>query len=95
MGTENKGKLGANMLAVSLAVTKAATLETNLPLYRASIRRNRYQVLPIPMMNILNGGARTDNKIDFRRFMVMPVGAKTFSEVCNGVLRCFTPSNRC
>ncbi len=79
-GTKNKSKLGANaMLAVSLAVAKAAALEANLPLYRY-IGGTNAKVLPIPMMNILNGGAHADNKIDFQEFMVMPVGAKTFSE---------------
>jgi enolase len=79
-GTENKGKLGANaMLAVSLAVAKAAALEANLPLYRY-IGGTNARILPIPMMNILNGGAHADNKIDFQEFMVMPVGAKSFSE---------------
>lgn len=79
-GTVNKGKLGANaMLAVSLAVAKAAALEANLPLYRY-IGGTNAKLLPIPMMNILNGGAHADNKIDFQEFMVMPVGAKTFSE---------------
>ena len=79
-GTENKGKLGANsMLAVSLAVAKAAALEANLPLYRY-IGGTNAKILPIPMMNILNGGAHADNKIDFQEFMVMPVGAKSFSE---------------
>ena len=79
-GTENKAKLGANaLLAVSLAVAKAAALEANLPLYRY-IGGTNANVLPIPMMNILNGGAHADNKIDFQEVMVMPVGAKTFSE---------------
>lgn len=79
-GTENKSKLGANaMLAVSLAVAKAAALEANLPLYRY-IGGTNAKVLPIPMMNILNGGAHADNKIDFQEFMVVPVGATTFSE---------------
>ncbi|HTC00489.1 MAG TPA: phosphopyruvate hydratase [Ferruginibacter sp.] len=79
-GTENKGKLGANaMLAVSLAVAKAAALETNLPLFRY-IGGTNARVLPMPMMNILNGGAHADNKIDFQEFMVMPVGASSFSE---------------
>ncbi len=79
-GTENKSKLGANaMLAVSLAVAKAAALEATLPLYRY-IGGTNAKILPIPMMNILNGGAHADNKIDFQEFMVMPVGAKTFSE---------------
>jgi enolase len=79
-GTANKGKLGANaMLAVSMAVAKAAALEANLPLYRY-IGGTNAKVLPIPMMNILNGGAHADNKIDFQEFMVMPVGASSFSE---------------
>ena len=79
-GTPNKGKLGANaILAISMAVAKAAALEANLPLYRY-IGGTNAKILPIPMMNILNGGAHADNKIDFQEFMVMPVGAKTFSE---------------
>jgi len=79
-GTENKSKLGANaMLAVSLAVAKAAAIEANLPLYRY-IGGTNAKILPIPMMNILNGGAHADNKIDFQEFMVMPTGASTFSE---------------
>ncbi len=78
--TENKSKLGANaMLAVSLAVAKAAALEANLPLHRY-IGGTNAKLVPIPMMNILNGGAHADNKIDFQEFMVMPVGAKSFSE---------------
>jgi len=79
-GTANKGKLGANaILAVSMAIAKAAAIETNLPLYRY-IGGTNAKVLPIPMMNILNGGAHADNKIDFQEFMVMPVGASSFSE---------------
>lgn len=79
-GTENKGKLGANaLLAISLAVAKAAALEANLPLYRY-IGGTNAKILPIPMMNILNGGSHADNKIDFQEFMVMPVGARSFSE---------------
>lgn len=79
-GTENKGKLGANAtLAVSMAVAKAAALERELPLYRYLGGVNAV-TLPIPMMNILNGGAHADNKIDFQEFMVMPVGAPSFSE---------------
>ena len=78
--TPNKAKLGANaILAVSLAVAKAAALEANLPLYRY-IGGTNAKILPIPMMNILNGGAHADNKIDFQEFMVMPIGASTFSE---------------
>ena len=79
-GTENKSSIGANaILAVSLAVAKAAALEANLPLYRY-IGGTNAKILPIPMMNILNGGAHADNKIDFQEFMVMPVGASSFSE---------------
>jgi enolase len=79
-GTANKGKLGANaMLAVSMAIAKAAAEEAALPLYRY-IGGTNSKTLPIPMMNILNGGAHADNKIDFQEFMVMPVGASSFSE---------------
>jgi enolase len=79
-GTENKGAIGANaILAVSLAVAKAAALEANLPLYRY-VGGTNAKILPIPMMNILNGGAHADNKIDFQEFMVMPIGASSFSE---------------
>jgi len=79
-GTENKGKFGANaLLAVSMAVAKAAAEEAGLPLYRY-VGGTNAKVLPIPMMNILNGGAHADNKIDFQEFMVMPIGATSFSE---------------
>ena len=79
-GTPNKGKFGANaILAVSMAVAKAAAEEASLPLYRY-IGGTNAKVLPVPMMNILNGGAHADNKIDFQEFMVMPVGAPSFSE---------------
>ena len=79
-GTSNKGKLGANaILAVSMAVAKAAAEEASLPLYRY-VGGTNAKTLPIPMMNILNGGAHADNKIDFQEFMVMPIGASTFSE---------------
>ena len=79
-GTANKGKFGANaILAVSMAVAKAAAEEASLPLYRY-IGGTNAKVLPIPMMNILNGGAHADNKIDFQEFMVMPTGASSFSE---------------
>ena len=78
--TPNKSKLGANaMLAVSMAAAKAAAQETGLPLFRY-IGGTNAKVLPIPMMNILNGGAHADNKIDFQEFMVMPIGATSFSE---------------
>lgn len=79
-GTENKARLGANAtLAVSMAVAKAAAQESNLPLYRYLGGVNA-TVLPIPLMNILNGGVHADNKIDFQEFMIVPVGAPSFSE---------------
>jgi enolase len=79
-GTENKSKLGANAtLAVSMAVAKAAAMESNLPLFRYLGGVNA-TVLPMPMMNILNGGVHADNKIDYQEFMVIPVGATSFSE---------------
>ena len=83
-GTENKGRLGANaILGVSLATAKAAADAIGLPLYRyvGGIDAN---LLPVPMMNILNGGVHADNGIDFQEFMVMPVGAPDFGEA----LRC-------
>jgi enolase len=79
-GTANKGKLGANaILGTSLAVAKAAAMEAGQSLYRyiGGVNAN---TLPVPMMNILNGGSHADNSIDFQEFMVMPVGADTFSE---------------
>lgn len=79
-GTPNKSKLGANaILGVSLAVAKAAAEESGLPLYRYIGGANAH-VLPVPMMNILNGGSHADNSIDFQEFMILPVGAETFSE---------------
>ncbi|HTQ65247.1 MAG TPA: phosphopyruvate hydratase [Puia sp.] len=79
-GTPNKSKLGANaMLAVSMAAAKAAAQEAGLPLFRYFGGTNA-KTVPIPMMNILNGGAHADNKIDFQEFMVMPIGASSFSE---------------
>jgi enolase len=79
-GTPNKGRLGANaILGVSLAVAKAAAMANNLPLYRY-VGGTSARLLPVPMMNILNGGAHADNPIDFQEFMVMPVGAPTFAE---------------
>ena len=83
-GTENKGKLGANaMLGVSLALAKAVAASMETPLYRYVGGANA-RVLPVPMMNIINGGEHADNPIDVQEFMVMPVGAKNFSEA----LRC-------
>jgi enolase len=79
-GTPNKGRLGANaILGVSLAAAKAAAAEMNLPLWRY-LGGEAAHVLPVPMMNVLNGGAHADNKVDFQEFMVVPVGAPTFSE---------------
>jgi enolase len=79
-GTENKARLGANaILGVSLAVAKAAAAATQLPLYRY-VGGVSARVLPVPMMNIINGGAHADNPIDFQEFMIMPVGAETFSD---------------
>ncbi len=78
-GTENKSNLGANaMLGVSMAIAKAAAAEIGMPLYRyiGGVNAN---TLPIPMMNILNGGSHADNSIDFQEFMVMPTGAESFS----------------
>ncbi|MDD5794176.1 phosphopyruvate hydratase [Clostridium sp. HCP1S3_B4] len=78
-GTENKGKLGANaILGVSLAVAKAAANALGLPLYRY-IGGVNGKVLPVPMMNILNGGSHADNSVDLQEFMIMPAGADTFS----------------
>ena len=79
-GTPNKSKLGANaLLAVSLATARAAAAYLELPLYRYLGGANA-RTLPLPMMNILNGGAHADNNVDFQEFMVMPVGAQTFAE---------------
>jgi len=79
-GTKTKGKLGANaILGVSLAVAKAAANETGQPLYRYLGGTNA-RVLPVPLMNIINGGAHADNRLDLQEFMIMPVGAKTFSD---------------
>ncbi len=79
-GTENKSKLGANaILGVSLATAKAAAEYAGIPLYRY-IGGVNAKMLPVPMMNILNGGAHADNNVDLQEFMVMPVGARSFSE---------------
>jgi len=79
-GTENKGRLGANaILGVSMAVAKAAAASLGLPLYRY-LGGTKARVLPVPMMNILNGGEHADNNVDLQEFMVMPVGAATFAE---------------
>src|SRR5580692_2941345 len=79
-GTPNKGRLGANaILGVSLAVAKAAAAAHSAPLYRY-VGGTSARLLPVPMMNILNGGVHADNAIDFQEFMIMPVGAASFSE---------------
>ena len=79
-GTPNKGRIGANaILGVSLAVAKAAAMESDLPLYRY-VGGSHASLLPVPMMNIINGGAHADNPIDVQEFMIMPVGAPTFAE---------------
>lgn len=84
--TPNKSKLGANaMLGTSLAVARAAAIDQGLPLYR-SIGGPNAHVLPVPMMNVINGGAHADNTIDLQEFMIMPVGAPSFSEaLCWGI----------
>ncbi len=79
-GTDNKGRLGANaILGVSLAVAKAAADDVGLPLFRYVGGTNAH-VLPVPMMNVLNGGAHADNNVDMQEFMIMPVGAPSFAE---------------
>ncbi len=79
-GTENKSRLGANaLLGVSLAVARAASSARNLPLYK-SVGGDDANTLPVPMMNVLNGGVHADNNIDLQEFMIMPIGASRFSE---------------
>jgi len=79
-GTPNKGKLGANaILGVSLAVAKAAAQSLHMPLYRY-IGGTNAKILPVPMMNILNGGSHADNNVDFQEFMIMPIDAPSFAE---------------
>ena len=79
-GTPNKSRLGANaILAVSLAAAHAAAAEAGLPLWRY-IGGNAAHVLPVPMMNVINGGAHADNSVDFQEFMIVPVGARTFAQ---------------
>src|SRR6187551_2469933 len=83
-GTPNKARLGANaILGVSLAVAKAAAIANGLPLYRY-VGGTAARTLPVPMMNIVNGGVHADNPIDFQEFMILPVGAESFAEA----LRC-------
>ncbi len=79
-GTPNKARLGANaLLGVSLATAKAAAADLKIPVYR-HVGGAHARVLPVPMMNVINGGAHADNPLDFQEFMILPVGAKTFAE---------------
>jgi enolase len=88
-GTDNKGKLGANaILAVSMAASRATAAAAGLPLYR-HLGGPQANLLPVPMMNILNGGAHADNNVDFQEFMAMPVGATSFAEALRWVAEIF------
>ncbi|MBC8027901.1 MAG: phosphopyruvate hydratase, partial [Steroidobacteraceae bacterium] len=79
-GTENKSRLGANsLLAVSLANAKAAAIDSKQSLWKY-LAQGREPVMPVPMMNVINGGAHADNSLDVQEFMIIPVGAPTFSE---------------
>ena len=92
-GTPNKSRLGANaILGVSLAAAQAQAAEEGLALWRY-LGGEQARVLPVPMMNVLNGGAHADNKVDFQEFMVVPFGAPTFSEACASAPRCSTRSS--
>ena len=87
-GTENKRRLGANaILGVSLAAAKASAINQNIPLYR--LINSEAQVLPVPMLNVLNGGEHADNNIDLQEFMFMPVGAGSFSEALRWGVECY------
>ena len=93
-GTDNKSRLGANaILGVSLAVARAAADELAVPLYRYVGGVNAH-VLPVPMMNVLNGGEHADNNVDIQEFMIMPVGAASFPRHCAGAPRPTTCSRR-
>jgi enolase len=88
-GTPNKGRLGANaILGVSLAAAKAAAADVSLPLYRW-IGGNDARTLPVPMMNVVNGGAHAQNSLDLQEFMIVPVGAQTFAEALRLGSECF------
>ena len=88
-GTENKSNLGANaILGVSLAVAKAAATSLNQPLYRYLGGASAH-VLPVPMMNVLNGGEHADNNVDLQEFMIMPTGAASFSESLQWGAECY------
>lgn len=95
-GTAGKNKLGANaILAVSMAACKAAANATNVPLYtyirclQKQCKENEVYKLPVPMLNVINGGAHADNTIDFQEFMFMPIGAKTMRQACQIASECF------
>lgn len=88
-GTPNKSKLGANaILGVSMAAAKAAAAEKKIPLYRQFAERNEY-VLPVPQLNVLNGGRHADNNVDFQEFMIVPLGAPSFSEALRSAAETF------
>jgi enolase len=88
-GTPNKSKLGANaILGVSIAAAKAAAAEKKIPLYRQFAARDEY-VLPVPQLNVLNGGRHADNNVDFQEFMIVPVGAPSFSEALRAASETF------
>ena len=88
-GTPNKAKLGANaILGVSIAAAKAAAVEKKIPLYRQFADQNEY-VLPVPQLNVLNGGRHADNNVDFQEFMIVPVGAPSFSEALRAAAETF------
>ena len=88
-GTDNKSKLGANaMLGVSLAVAHAAATELEIPLWRY-VGGPDAHILPVPMLNVLNGGAHADNSVDFQEFMLAPIGAPTFAEAIQWGSRCY------
>lgn len=88
-GTPNKSRLGANaILGVSIAAAKAAAGEKNIPLYRQFAARNEY-LLPVPQLNVLNGGRHADNNVDFQEFMIVPLGAPSFSEALRAAAETF------
>ena len=88
-GTDNKGKLGANaILGVSMAVARAAATALGLPLY-AYLGGVNARTLPVPMMNVINGGVHADNNVDIQEFMILPVGAKSFTEALGMGVECF------
>ena len=94
-GTENKGRVGANaILGISLAVAQAAANELELPLWR-HVGGAHAHVLPVPMMNVLNGGEHADNSVDYQEFMFMPVGAASFPRPWSGGSRPTTCSRAC